>query len=222
MSRRTGKPSYVHPRPKPGGGRTALVLTVVLVLVAGVGGGLVGWAVGRPDATERAVAQLRAEEARRDAEQIRTLTDQARLTGEQLSPIIAELDAALEAGRPAPADRVAAWQRTLADAKQRHADSPSGSTGTNVARGGFRTAVEGFTVAVDTYAAAGGLAAGPRGTLYALVERQHAAATTTWSMAAAQLDQLNVDAGHGHQHVHLDGGHGDGFAPDQEPEGHAD
>jgi hypothetical protein len=136
--------------------------------------------------------------------------------------VLTELTAALDAGRPAPADRVAAWQRTLAEAQRRHAESPSGSTGTNVARGGFRTAVEGLAVAVETYVLAGRSAAEQRGPLYALVKRQQAAATTTWSMAAAQLDQLNIDAGHGHQHVHLDGGHGDGFAPDQEPEGHAD
>ncbi|WBB81208.1 hypothetical protein O7606_07475 [Micromonospora sp. WMMD882] len=221
MSRRTGRPSFAQPRPQPGN-RRAVLLTAVLVLVAALLGGLVGWAVGRPDATERAVAELRAEETRRDGEQIRTLTEQARTTGGQLGPLLAELDAALEAGQPAPAERVSAWQRTVAEAQQRHADNPSGSTGTNVARGGFRTAVDGAAVAVDTYAAASALPADRRGVLYALVERQHKTVTVTWSMAAAQLDQLNIDAGLGHQHVHLDGGADGGFAPDHEQEGHVD
>ncbi|MDG4780911.1 hypothetical protein O7614_14795 [Micromonospora sp. WMMD961] len=34
--------------------------------------------------------------------------------------------------------------------------------------------------------------------------RQAAEAATVWSVAATQLDQINVDAGHGHQHVFLD------------------
>ena len=41
-----------------------------------------------------------------------------------------------------------------------------------------------------------------------------------WSVAATQLDQLNIDAGNGHQHVYLNNTSGDGIIPaDGLPEG---
>ena len=43
----------------------------------------------------------------------------------------------------------------------------------------------------------------------------------SWSVAAAQLDQINVDAGFGHQHVYLQTEQGSGaFTADGEEEGH--
>ncbi len=129
-------------------------------------------------------------------------------------------DAAVK-GPPADAATVADWQRTLTALVAAHADSPSGTTATNVARGGFRGAVADFQVAVDLYAAA---LAGPADRLPALVEiagRARTAAATSWSVAAAQLDQINVDAGFGHQHVYLQTEQGSGaFTPDGEEEGH--
>jgi hypothetical protein len=45
-------------------------------------------------------------------------------------------------------------------------------------------------------------------------------AVTTWSVGATQLDQINVDAGHGHQHVFLPADPESGaFTPDDAPEG---
>ncbi len=45
------------------------------------------------------------------------------------------------------------------------------------------------------------------------------AATAVWSVAATQLDQINIDAGYGHQHVHLRVGGEVSFAPDGSAEG---
>ena len=56
-------------------------------LIVGLLGGLVGYAVGRPSATESSIAQLQEADLRRDAEQIVELTDMARRTGEELGPI---------------------------------------------------------------------------------------------------------------------------------------
>jgi len=54
----------------------------------------------------------------------------------------------------------------------------------------------------------------------ALADRQLDLAVTTWSVGATQLDQINVDAGHGHQHVFLTGDeHSGAFTPDDAPEG---
>ncbi len=77
-------------------------------------------------------------------------------------------------------------------------------TATNVARGGLRSAVEQAAVAVETVALAVAAPADRQPELLTLAARQAALAVTTWSVAATQLDQVNIDAGNGHQHVHLD------------------
>jgi hypothetical protein len=53
-----------------------------------------------------------------------------------------------------------------------------------------------------------------------LATRQRDLAVTSWSVAATQLDQINVDAGYGHQHVFLRSEPGgEAFTPDDAPEG---
>ncbi|MEV0730226.1 hypothetical protein [Polymorphospora sp. NPDC050346] len=225
MSPRTGPPSYTRNRTGGGrpGWRTALVLLLSVVL-AGLVGGAIGYSIAAPDATESAVERIRAEEARRDVAQITALTAQARTTRAELETLLGELDPALAAGAPpADADRVARWQATMRTAVERHAETPSGTTATNVARGALRGAVDGFATAVDLYAAALPLPAADRATLLTVVQRQRTDAATAWSVAAAQLDQINIDAGNGHQHVYLGGHAGEGaFTPDGAPEGHSD
>lgn len=226
MSPRTGPPSYTLARNT--GGRPAVTGKLVLVLLlsvvlAGLVGGAIGHALASPDATESAVQQIRAEEARRDVTQITGLTADARTTKAELETLLAELDAALEAGPAdtAGADQVSRWQATMRGAVERHAETPSGSTATNVARGALRGAVNGFAAAVDLYAAALALPAADRAGVLAVVERQQTQAATAWSVAAAQLDQINIDAGNGHQHVYLGGHAGEGaFTPDGSEEGH--
>ena len=105
-------------------------------------------------------------------------------------------------------------------AVERHAESPSGSTATNVARGGLRAAVDGLSTALDTYALVGTLPAAAQRGVIDLAARQRTAGSTAWSIAAAQLDQINIDAGHGHQHVYLTTEPGSGaFTSDGAPEG---
>jgi hypothetical protein len=192
------------------------------VVLAGFIGAGIGHAVAGPSGTEAAVNEIRVAEARRDAEQIVELTRLARTTRDELGPLLSELEAAVATGRAAPADRVANWQQTMRRAAERHAASPSGTTSTNVARGGFRAAVDSLAVAVDSYAAAGALPAANQRAIVDLVARHRTVAVTTWSIAAAQLDQINIDSGNGHQHVYLETKPGSGgFTADGAPEGSA-
>lgn len=197
-----------------------MVAAVAAVLVAALLGGVVGYALGRPDPIEASVAQLRQADAERDARQIVELTELAHRTGEQLAPIVRGLRQDAEAGRVPDRAQVDAWQQTMRQLAAQFADPPSGMTATNVARGGLRGAVDQAAVAVDSVALA--LAGPPAGRteLMTLAARQATLAASTWSVAATQLDQINVDAGHGHQHVHLDVGDVEGaLGPDGSAEG---
>jgi hypothetical protein len=103
---------------------------------------------------------------------------------------------------------------------ERHKDTPSGSTATNIARNGLRNAVSELSVALDTFAAARALPAGHQPRLLVMASRQRLLAVNNWSVAATQLDQLNIDAGNGHQHVYLtDSPEGGATVGDGSPEG---
>ncbi|MFI7575964.1 hypothetical protein [Micromonospora sp. NPDC049497] len=214
MSRRTGKPSYLLNAPAGRGpGRSRRVVVAVAVgLAVALLGGVSGWSLARPDGTEAAIADLRAAEARRDAQQITDLTATARRARDELAPILTAIDAGA-----ADAATVREWQQAARRAAEPFANPPSGTTATNVARGGLRSAVDQAVLAVDTYAVAVGAPAPQRAALTDLAKRQAEGAAAVWAVAATQLDQINIDAGYGHQHVFLgtdaDGGHGaDGAA----------
>ncbi|MBX7267617.1 hypothetical protein KIF24_17295 [Micromonospora sp. Llam7] len=222
MSRRTGRPSYLL-TPSAGKGRSKtwmLAVAAAAVLVAAPAGGLVGHAVGRPGPTEASIAALQQADVERDAQQIVELTEMAQRTGEELSPIIRAVKQDAEAGRTPEATQVSQWQQIMGRLTAQFADPPSGMTATNVARGGLRSAVEQAAVAVDSVALALAGPAADRPEQLALAARQATLAVTTWSVAATQLDQINIDAGHGHRHVHLDAGEVEGaLTPDGSTEG---
>jgi hypothetical protein len=176
----------------------AVLAFVVGAVLFGVG----GYLAGRPAEEATVAADIRAADAVRDRQQIKDLTELARTTGDRLAPVLTGL------ATPG-ATTVADWRKLLTETATQFDDPPSGTTATNVARGSFTAAVDQLAVAVDTYPVSPQLAL-----------RQRDLAVTTWSIGSTQLDQLNVDAGNGHQHVHLpDDGHG-AFTPDEEPEGH--
>ncbi|QDY09329.1 hypothetical protein FJK98_20985 [Micromonospora sp. HM134] len=207
MSRRTGRPSYLLSASPPRRRRLSWLAVVAAIglVVALVGGGI-GYAVGRPDATESTVADLRRAEAKRDTQQITELTATARRLREEIAPV---LDA-LRAEPAADARQAREWQQTLRRAAEPFANPPSGTTATNVARGGLRGAVEQTSLAVESYLLAVTGPPAQRAALTALAKRQADQAAAAWSVAATQLDQVNVDAGHGHQHVYLEGDQHDG------------
>jgi hypothetical protein len=182
---------------------------VLALVIGGLVGGLIG-AVLTDDSspTTDRVAELRAAEARRDAQQIVELTAQARRTQQGLLTVLDGLAATVPPGAVTPgpvADPAAvrAWQTSTTTAVGDFANPPSGGTGVNIARAGLAAALRELDLAVGTYAAALAAPEANRPTLLALAGRQRDAAVATWSVAATQLDVLNIDAGHGHAHVFL-------------------
>jgi hypothetical protein len=222
MSRRTGRPSYLQTPPAPAHRTSGLSIlgAVTAVLVVALVGGLVGFTLGRPDDTESQIADMRAAEVERDARQIVELTDLARRTGQQMAPILVAVREHGESGQAPEPTQLDQWRQTMGQLTEAYADPPSGSTATNVARGGLRSAVAQATVAVDSVALAASTPDALRRDHLTLAARQATLAATTWSVAATQLDQINIDAGNGHQHVHLDTGEADGaLTPDGAAEG---
>ncbi|KIR61627.1 MULTISPECIES: hypothetical protein [Micromonospora] len=222
MSRRTGKPSYLlaasdtrrRSKARLAAVVAAIGLTGVLV------GGATGYTASRPDGVESAVADMRRAEVERDTQQVAELTTTARRLRDEISPILGAIRAApSDGGQPGP-EQARQWRQTLLRAAEPFANPPSGTTATNVARAGLQGAVEQASLAVESYLLA---VTGPptqRGALTELAKRQAAQAVAAWSVAATQLDQVNIDTGQGHQHVHLDAGPGDdAFAPDGAAEG---
>lgn len=181
----------------------------------------------RPDPTEALVERLRAEAALRDKEQIKALTELARTTRDRLAPVLEGLERALphasDGSGTAPAEVTSAdvesWRRAVTAAVEDFADPPSGETATNVARASLASAVRQLAVAVDTYAAARRRTGSARDALIDLAARQRGNAIFTWSVGATALDAVNVDAGHGHQHVFLSTSEDGALTPDPEPEG---
>ena len=96
-------------------------------------------------------------------------------------------------GRAPDPAKARQWQEVMRQAAEPFADPPSGTTATNVARGGLRGAVQQASLAVDAYALAAGVPAAQRAALLDVTARQAAEAATIWSVAATQLDQISVD-----------------------------
>jgi hypothetical protein len=180
------------------------VLPAVLAFVVGaVVFGVGGYLVGKPSEEAQMAADIRASDAARDKVQIKELTELARTTADDLKPVVEGLAAHEGDG--------AVWQRTVDAAARSFDDPPSGTTATNVARGSLATAIDQLALAVTAHQQGN----------HDLATRQRDLAVTAWSVGATQLDQINVDAGYGHQHVYLQSEPGgEAFTPDGEPEGH--
>jgi hypothetical protein len=177
------------------------------------------------DEVESEAAQLRRETQVRDRQQVRDLTDRMRQTVDDLGPTLAGLAKTFppgedeRTGKLATATEVDDWRRAVHEADLYFEDPPSGETGTNVARGGFSSAVDALVGAVDTYR----LALRDTASRDALLDRareQRNLAIRTWSVAATQLDAINIATGFGHQHVYLGASEAvGGFGADPAPEG---
>jgi len=218
MVRRTGKSSY--PVAQVDRRRRAVVLAAIgAVLAALVVGGGMGYAMGRPSAGESGLAEAEASEAARDRSQVGELTALARTTRDRIDPVLAGLVAAAGSKTSASAATVDGWRRTMTASAEPFAEPPSGTTATNVARGGLRAAVESAATAVETYARTLAVPAAQRQPLLDVAKQQAVNAATTWSVAATQLDQINIDAGYGHQHVYLAGNASGAMTADKAPEG---
>jgi hypothetical protein len=176
------------------------------------------------DEVESEAARLREQTQVRDREQVQELTDRMRGTAEALGPVLDGLARTLPPGeeRTGPLESAGAvgdWRGTVGEEDEFFADTVSGETGTNVARGGFAAALDTLGEAIESYRLA---VAQPsaRGPLLEQARRQRDLAVRTWSVAATQLDAINIATGYGHQHVYLGGTEAaGGFGADPAPEG---
>ncbi|NUT46662.1 MAG: hypothetical protein HOV94_04970, partial [Saccharothrix sp.] len=167
---------------------------------------------------QRRIAELEREDAARDAAQLGPLTDQAKDIRDRLAPVLAAMAQAAPVDGSAPKspltpDAVTGWRDVVAVAEKSYEQSPSAGNGINVARSGLRTAVQQLAAAVKGFETALAAAEPVRGTLVALAGEQRTLALRTWSVAAVQLDVINIEAGRGHVHVQLGTGPGV-IAPD--------
>lgn len=196
---------------------TAFVLGLVVAFLITAGNG--------PDATQRRIAELQQEEADRDAAQLGPLTELAKGTRDRLTPVLEAMALAAPADgsaarSPLTPEAVNGWRGVVSEVEARYEQAPSAGNGINVARTGMRTAVQQLAAAVKGFETAAGVAEPVRSRLVALAGEQRTLALRTWSVAAIQLDVINIDAGKGHVHVQLPFGAGSGVVgPDTAPEG---
>jgi hypothetical protein len=213
-----------------------IVAAVVLIPIAVVGVVIASGsdAATDPAADEQAAlkksieteaATLRKQTQVRDKEQVKELTDRMRGTADAVGPVLSGLSRTLPPGREekvgpvADTAAVAKWRKVVRAENAYFADTVSGETGTNVARGGFAAALDALNESVETYALAVA-DAGHRGALLERARNQRDLAVRTWSVAATQLDAINIATGYGHQHVFLGGSAAvGGLSADPAPEG---
>jgi hypothetical protein len=225
---RSGKPIPSGHRPAASGLRpwpAAASLITAFVLGVAVAFGIGALATG-PSASEENIADLQRAEAERDVAQIGTLTELARGSRDRLTPVLLGMADAIPVdpkatpGAGPTSATVNGWRDIASGEVTKHADAPSAGTAVNVARGGLRAAVQQVAAAVDAFAAAVDAAEPTKAKLLVLAGQQRTLALRTWSVAAIQLDVINIDAGNGHVHVQLPAGPESGaIAPDSSPEG---
>jgi hypothetical protein len=164
---------------------------------------------------ESEAAKLREQTQVRDKEQVQELTDRMRSAVDSLDPVVAGR------GRKALADpaTVEDWLATARSENEFFAETVSGETGTNVARGGFAASLDALVESVESYRLALRQPAARRA-LLAQSRRQRDLAVRAWAVAATQLDAINIATGYGHQHVYLGGSEeAGGIGADPAPEG---
>ncbi|MCE7003730.1 hypothetical protein LWC34_12965 [Kibdelosporangium philippinense] len=197
--------------PKPG--RAKVLWAVPIVIVAFVA----GFFLGRPSAGTAAdsdpVAAMKKQDAQRDNEQIGTLTQQARRMHDGLLPVLEGLTTTT-----GTREQVTGWQKITKGYVDEFAERPSAGTAVNIARSGLASSVQQLDLAVETYAKS--VDAQDKQPWLETAGRQRDAAIVTWSVAATQLDVLNVDSGRGHAHIFLPSKPGQGaLTSDGSPEG---
>jgi hypothetical protein len=234
---RQGRPEPDRPAaPQRGPGRSfwlGVLAAAALLVPLGVAGVVVASSGDDPaPAANASIEQEIESEAEafrrqtrvRDKQQVKELTDEMRSTAEELAPTLSGMAKALPPGekRTGPAARasqVQDWRRAIHEADEFFAETVSGETGTNVARGGFAAALDALAESAATYALALEQP-GARPDLFERARAQRDLAVRSWSVAATQLDAVNIATGYGHQHVYLGGAEASGgFGADPVPEG---
>jgi hypothetical protein len=213
------------------GALAAAVLLVPVAIVAALlaGGGDQQQPAARAAAANTAdarieseVQKLRRQTQTRDKQQVEDLTARMRRYADELTPLVTGVARTLpperrhKVGPVAGSAQVEEWRRRTRAAKAFFADSVSGETGTNVARGAFGAAVNAFAEVAESYKLALDNP-GARAALFERVRAQRDLAMRAWETASVQMDAINIAVGSGHQHVPSPGG--GGTLPDDLPEG---
>jgi hypothetical protein len=210
----------------------ACLLVPVAVAAAAIAGGGGGdgepgaAAVATPESEEQAIRReaerLRQVTQTRDKEQVKELTDRTRGFADDLGPIVDGIARTLPPGNDSkvgplasPAE-VRGWVQKSRAARRFFANSVSGETGTNVARGAFAAAVNSLFEMVETYQLALDDPSS-RPQLFERVRGQRDVTMRAWETGTVQLDAINIATGYGHQHVAALGA--GGLPPDDLPEG---
>ncbi len=153
------------------------------------------------------VAELEAQEEVRQVELVGELTQQTTAAHAGLLNVIDGLHMVVPSGGQAvvsPTVSPAAWHSAVGAAIGTFGDPPSGSTEFNTARNGLLLAIDLLGSAATAYESAVAAPAGPeQERLLELAGRLRDQAVAAWSVAATQLDVLNIDAGNGHLHITL-------------------
>lgn len=197
----------------------AVLLAVVVFVITRSGGDGDDGTDQDPPPTD--VARLEEQEAARDVAQVEELTALGREASALVDPVVARLtrllrEPASERGTSSGPRAATSWLRRIAEVERLFGDPESASTGNNVARGALLGSIDAIEGAVRAYDDSGALPPGPlrSAAIHRAVESLDLG-IRLWSVAAMQLDQLNVDAGLGHQHIQLHGA----TLPDGLPEG---
>jgi hypothetical protein len=224
--------SAAAPAKRPRGFWLGVLVAAALLIPAGIvavliasGGDDSAPAAQEPSSVETEAEALRRQTQVRDREQVQELTERMRTTIQDLQPVISGMAETFPPGEDDRTGPVASqadvqeWRRLVREADAYFENPPSGETGTNVARGGFSASVDALLGATETYRLA--LAQpGARDQLLERAREQRNLAVRTWSVAATQLDAINIATGFGHQHVYLGGTEeSGGFGADPAPEG---
>jgi hypothetical protein len=221
-----GRQAARWPPASPNTRQWPAVTALITAFVLGVAVAFGIWAVAsQPSSSERNVEQMQRAEVERDLKLVAELTDLARGSRDRLAQTLSGMAAVAPFGTATPgtplsADSVKGWREAVTAEVNRYAEPPSAGTAVNVARGGLQAAVQQLASAVDLFEAAATAPQPLSGKLIGNAGTQRTLALRTWSVAAIQLDQINIDAGYGHVHVQLPAAPGSGvISSDGSPEG---
>lgn len=199
-----------------------LVLGVVLAVLLLPGAGDEGSGAGGDDELAAETQRLEEEFAERDREQVQAVTATARTVAEDLGALLVEAQGTLPAdlvggggGTLATSAQVAQWQQRAEALAGEFGDPESAGTQVNLARGALAAAVDAVALGVAGYDDALGLAGDDRAAALARAATAFDLGRRTWAVAAIGVDDANVQAGLGHQHVTLAGD----APPDSLPDG---
>lgn len=171
------------------------------------------WLLARPSATERGVAERRAQSAANDIDVGGEVVAAAAAAAPAIQDVLDDTHDVLpaDAGSRQPVQaratraQVQQWQERVAEASTQLEVAGSAGTSVNVARNALAAATDQLGVVVDLYDVALDLPPEQAASLLPIIGAARVAAVDAWNTAAIQVDVVSIDSGLGHSHVYLSG-----------------